>query len=292
MLAIKTAAWRNPGKQRYVLFMPTMSRLSSALVFTALALMPRAPSAGLLSRYDTSPDRAVRLPAELREISGLAWTPDGRLFGHNDEVGILYDIDPVTGAVRQRYPLSASPPRGDFEALTVTPSGLALATSDGTVLDLALPRNGAPSVRGVVRTGLGAACDVEGIASHRDTLFLACKEPTRTHILIHRRDRKTGASLGAPITVALASLTKNGRPVHPSDLVRDSTTGHFLMLAARDQMLMELSGTGRVVQSRKLADGHRQAEGIALSKDGALYIADEGAKAPGTLATYAPKAAR
>ncbi len=260
-------------------------------MFAGMVLLPAILSALLLSRYSTSPDRAVRLPAELREVSGLAWTRDGRLLGHNDEVAILYEIDPSTGAIRQQFPLGTPPMVGDFEALTVTDGGLALAASDGTVFDLALARNGAVSLRSTIRTGLGARCDVEGMAALGDTLFLACKAPAGNQLLIHRRSRRNGAELAAPITIPVASVTPQFKTVNPSELVRDLQSGHFLMLAARQRMIIELDAAGRMVQGRRLADGHRQAEGLALAPNGVLYIADEGARAPGTLSLYRPRPA-
>lgn len=247
-------------------------------------MSPALVSTPLLSRYAASPDRAVRLPRELREVSGLAWTTDGRLLAHNDEVAILYELDPTTGAIRRQWPLGQPAPKGDFEALAVTDGGLALAASDGTVFDLALTPNGAPSIRGTIRTGVGRSCDVEGLAAHADTLFLACKQPSGKHIVIHRRRRVDGAPLGAPIRIPLAALGK-ASSLNPSELTRDTRSGHFLMLAARQRMLFELDATGQPVDRRRLATGHRQSEGLALGPDGTLYIADEG----GTLALYRPR---
>lgn len=269
--------------------MPCTTRRGYGVTLAGALLLPAALGALLLSRYSTSPDRAVRLAGELQEVSGLAWTRDGRLLAHNDERAILYELDPVTGAIRRQFPLGTPPPTGDFEALTVTDAGLALAASDGTVLDLALASDGVPSVRSTIRTGLGSRCDVEGMAALADTLFLACKAPAGRHLLIHRRSRKNGVELAPPIKIPLASVTHPFKTLNPSELVRDAQSGHFLMLAARQRMILELDAAGRVLQSRRLADGHRQAEGLALAPDGVLYIADEGARAPGTLSLYRPR---
>jgi uncharacterized protein YjiK len=77
--------------------------------------------------------------------------------------------------------------------------------------------------------------------------------------------------------------------VNPSELLRDPATGHLLLLAARARLLVELSPAGEVLAVASLRRRwHRQAEGLALGSDGALYIADEAAGARATLTTYRP----
>ena len=59
-----------------------------------------------LTRYDLSVETAavgVRLPAELREVSGLAVDSHGRLFTHQDETSAVYEVDPGTGSVVRRF---------------------------------------------------------------------------------------------------------------------------------------------------------------------------------------------
>ena len=55
---------------------------------------------GLLD-YDFSGANATRwkLPEDLDEISGLALTADGRVLAHNDEQGIVFELDPWRKAV-------------------------------------------------------------------------------------------------------------------------------------------------------------------------------------------------
>ena len=43
------------------------------------------------------------LPPELAEISGLALTPDGRLFAHNDETARITEIDYRRGTVIKHF---------------------------------------------------------------------------------------------------------------------------------------------------------------------------------------------
>ena len=55
------------------------------------------------SRYGLggAPTWRAELPDDLMEISGLAFTADGRLFAHGDEVATVWELDPRSGTVRK-----------------------------------------------------------------------------------------------------------------------------------------------------------------------------------------------
>jgi len=71
------------------------------------------------------------MPNELKEISGLALTADGKVLAHDDEIGRVYVIDPRGGVILKRFNLGESPPHGDFEAITVAGSDIYLLDSNG-----------------------------------------------------------------------------------------------------------------------------------------------------------------
>jgi uncharacterized protein YjiK len=60
------------------------------------------------------------------------------------------------------------------------------------------------------------------------------------------------------------------------------------MVASRQQALIELTEDGDLVSARNmpLTNRHRQAEGIELTSDGRLLIADEGGTHKARLAVY------
>ncbi|HSH75825.1 MAG TPA: hypothetical protein VLA09_09090, partial [Longimicrobiales bacterium] len=86
----------------------------------------------LLDRHDFG-RRSARfdLPGRLDEISGLAVTTDGRLFGHDDERAVVHEIDPGAGAVEKRFSLGDPPLRGDFEGIAVVGERFFMVTSGG-----------------------------------------------------------------------------------------------------------------------------------------------------------------
>src|SRR5262245_54963359 len=79
---------------------------------TTASVSSPAPTGASL--FTETPDVQIQLPQRLREISGLAVTPDGRLFAHGDERAALYEIDPERGRILKSFSLNV---RGDFEGL-------------------------------------------------------------------------------------------------------------------------------------------------------------------------------
>lgn len=67
--------------------------------------------------------RRVRLPKILNEISGLACTPDGKVWALNDNgnAAVLYQLDANTGEILESKPLPI--PNRDWEDLTTDPKG-------------------------------------------------------------------------------------------------------------------------------------------------------------------------
>ena len=129
---------------------------------------------------DWAPDefRQWKLPGSLREISGLALTPDERLLAITDEQAIVYELDYQTGAIIKSFAFGDPIVRGDFEGIAVLENTIWLMTSDGILL----AAQEGPDRRKVryqrFDTGHGDHCELEGLAQDRPaaTLILVCKE--------------------------------------------------------------------------------------------------------------------
>src|SRR5690606_17400976 len=105
------------------------------------ALVPVSASCqhagSLAARYDFErPSGRFELPGRLDEISGLASTPGGRLFGHDDERALVNEIDPATGEVGKRFSAGDPPLTGDFEGIAVVGERFFLVTSVGILHEL------------------------------------------------------------------------------------------------------------------------------------------------------------
>jgi uncharacterized protein YjiK len=277
----------------------TVALATFAAVSVGLAGVARilpAP-ATVLGRYDLGgkPDDRWKLPKALNEISGLA-TDRGRLYAQNDEEAVVFQLDPDSHRVVSRFALGQPAVRGDFEAIVVAEHRVFLTTSDGDVLVAPIGEDGTSVTYKRYATGLGKRCEIEGLAWDPKTrsLLFACKTPRvpalvgRLTVFAWSPERQDAPTVRLSVPRDQIAGLGDG-PIHPSELLRDPTTGHLLLLAARAYALIELSPGGEVLAVAHLKRAwHRQAEGLALAPDGSLLVADEAAGDHPTLTTYRP----
>jgi len=276
-----------------------VSRTMSAATSTK-AHVPASDTA--LGRYDFSrdPDTRTELPLKLTEISGLAVSEDGRIFAHDDERAIISEVNASSGQVVKSFAIGDRSIRGDFEGLAVAHGRFYMVTSDGTIYETAEGNDG-ERVRFERRiTDLGAECEIEGLSydpSSR-TLLLACKECHKealcNSITVFRWSIDSKAlAKAATLRVPFAALQKVGlNTFNPSGIERDPQTGNYLLIAAKQRSIIEITPAGKLVASTKLARRwHRQSEGIAVLPNLTLAIGDEGGKKTGrgSLALYASR---
>jgi uncharacterized protein YjiK len=271
--------------------------LAAAVPLPAAALQTTSAGAAL-ARYDlaATPSDRWELPKALQEISGLAFDSAGRLFAHDDEQAIIYQLDPTTHRVIKRFSFGRPAVVGDFEAIAVVGAQVILTTSDGVLYAGREGRDGEAVPYVTQATGVGRACETEGMAyqpAERALLFV-CKE-ARTRALVGRLavlrwslERRTLDPQPA-ISLGLHGITRGlkGSGFHPSELVRVAGSGNYLVLSAREHAIVEITAEGKLVAVERLRRGdHRQAEGLAIGPGGALLVADEGAGRRGTVTVY------
>lgn len=252
---------------------------------------------GALRDYDTGPGagRTVQVPASLKEISGLATTSDGRYLGHNDERGIVYELDLEQGRVVKAFSLGDEPLLADFEGITVVGDRVILVTSEG-ILFSSPEGSDQSSVRYETETtGIGRTCEVEGLAFEPAdrTLLIPCKRlhdrSREDSVTIFRWSIDRGA-LATPSRIVLPrrGLTQGlgGTDFRPSAIERHPVSGTYFLLSANERAVAEITRAGEIVDVRALAkDQHRQPEGITFTPALELVIADEG-KTNGQLTVY------
>ncbi len=256
---------------------------------------PKAETA--LERFDLRrPTARHALPHGLREISGLAVTPDGRVFTHNDEHAVVSEIEPCTGRVVKSFALGTPPLRADLEGIAVAGDRMFMVTSTGILLQFKEGANGATVPFTSIDTGFGRACELEGLAfepADRSLLF-GCKEPRQAvrhpPVLLWRWsvDRNAPANPDR-VTIVRAPLVEaiGSKSFRTASLERDPRTGHYLMVAGPERVLAEVTTAGEVLATAKLRpDVHRRPEGLTLLGDSVLVIADEGGNGRGTIACY------
>ncbi len=261
-------------------------------------LLSGSPSPSALDGYAIAKggDARWELPNTLREISGLAATPDGRVFAHGDERALIVELDVSRGRTIKAFTMGRHGARGDFEGMAVADGRFWLVTSDGILYESSEGANGGHVEFRTYDSGVGTQCEVEGLAYDPTVraLLLACKVPRvralRGVVAIFTWSIPRRALVSrTPLRVRVDAIARTAgvSTFHPSGLERESTTGHWLLVAARERAVVEITADGRVIAGAALSRrGHPQPEGITVASDRTLLIADEGGNRRATLTTY------
>lgn len=241
------------------------------------------------------------LPKPLREISGLAFDPQNRLFAHDDERGSVYRIDHVAGRIVDHFELEGRV-RDDFEGIAATGQRIYLVTSNGTIYESGLGGDGEETP--YTRHAAKLPCEVEGLVyeDSTDRLIVACKRlfdapsSIALQLYVWSVERK-GYLSEATISVHQKSLADQGLPPGGIEAtgIELTPSGNYLILAGKAHLLLEISPFGILLSVARLPERrHPQAEGIALGQGGEILIADEAGsggteqKPGGRLSVYQP----
>jgi uncharacterized protein YjiK len=233
------------------------------------------------------------MPPQLREISGLALTSRGTVLTHDDNVGRVYELDPKTGIVLKAFSLAGNV-KGDFEAITIAGSDIYLMASNGKLFQFKEGADGAQVTYRIIDTGLGKQCEFESLTYEADSsrLVMACKrflDKSEPHALvIFRIPLPIGSGQPTPLRVPMQEVAgSNGwKNFRASDMNIDPNTGNYVLIAAREKGLIEMTPDGDVLRSEPLPGDHRQAEGVAITKDNLLLLSDEANVKPAALTVY------
>jgi hypothetical protein len=260
-------------------------------------------SRGGLRHYDLDgpPSARIELPKELAEISGLAFTKDGRLLAQGDERAVIYQVDFPSGRLVKRFAIGdgGGPLHGDFEDIQVVGDRVFLVTSAGVLVEAREGRDGetVPLVR---RTrGLGGACEVEGLSwdDASSSMLLLCKHAQgkrwRDQLVILAVNPATGEFESEPrVTVSHADLESatGVKRFAGSAMVRYPRSGTWILVSGPEHAYAEIDTSGKVLAGGRLhPKRHRQPEGLAIAPDLTLLISDEAAGAKATITGYASR---
>jgi uncharacterized protein YjiK len=252
-----------------------------------------------LAKADSNPTKAAPvaewyMPSELKQISGLALTRDGRLLTHDDNVGRIFVIDPKSGVLLNEFTVGTGI-QGDFESIAVARDEVFLLNSNGILYRF---REGSQSA-GVpftfVDLRLGHECEFESMAYEADSAWLVmpCKKTTskktKDDLVIYRwRLQGPDSTRLTMMTVPLAEITSRTgwKGFHPSDMTIDPETGDYVIISSHEKGLVEMTPTGVVERAEPLPGDHGQPEGVAITNDRILIISDEATKKPASITLY------
>lgn len=240
-----------------------------------------------------------KLPGKLREISGLALSPNDRLFAVGDEAAVIYELDYRRGSIVKAFALGDPVVRGDFEGIAFLDDKLYLVNSKGTIYEAAEGGDGDRMLYKTFKTDLGKRCEIEGLAQdvQAGTLLLACKKSHSKGgddgMFISVWSPSTGKVLDErEITIPVREIERKlgAKSINPSGIAIDPDTTNLYAIAAKQRAMVEMKPNGELIDAiiLPLADRHRQAEGIEITTDGLLLLADEGGNKKARLGVYSP----
>lgn len=246
-----------------------------------------------------------KLPSELKEASGLAFTADRRLLCHNDEQGAIYEIDYRSGKIVKRFYLGRFLIyRDDLEGIAVKGDTIFMVNSSGTLLRFSEGRDKEKVQFATFKTPLTVRNDVEGLAydPETDCLLLACKGEAGTdhrnplpkdQKAVYAFSLKTYKLLPQPrflISVPKITSKTGDKEFNPSAIERHPRTGHFFVLAANGNAIVEMDAGGNLLGVSSLPKSvNPQPEGLAIAPEGKIFICNEGGGKAGRLCVYPPK---
>ncbi|MDX9727450.1 MAG: hypothetical protein RBT38_13800 [Bacteroidales bacterium] len=266
--------------------------------------------------YDlTAPDADYELHDDLDEISGISWYSHNKLACIQDEKGIIYLFDEVTGEITGSYPFAR---HGDYEDIAIYHDTAWVLKSNGTIYKVT---NFAGSGREtfIIPTALSTRNDTEGMAYDiiEKVLLIACKNvpsidekekfdgfraiyhfgandnklEEKPEYLIDTEwfNNSTENTYFKRVSLSLArklQLAKNN-VFNPSGLAIHPLKGDLYVISAFPGKLIVMKRDGSVSHIKTLDKRiFRQPEGISFSSEGDLYISNEGINGRGNILKF------
>jgi len=266
--------------------------LSSFVLMSCFALQSDKSS---LEKYNLDNDDAeeIKLADALSEISGLAFSADDRLFAHNDEKAVVFQINPENGEIIKKFLIGKWwAVEDDFEGMAISGNKFYLVTSKGNIFEFDEGNDSKLVDFKLYKTELSSEYNVEGLCydDEINSLLLACKDYPGKGYKDERAVYKfslTNYELSAKpyFTISLKKLKKKYKlkTFHPSGIEKHPVSKTFFLISAKNEhAILEVDKAGDIIAVEKLSEKfHRQPEGITILQDKSLIICNEAvAKSP------------
>ena len=252
-----------------------------------------------LAQADANPGKAMTvaewiMPSILREISGLTLTTRGTVLTHDDNMGRVSEIDPKTGILLKSFALAGNQ-KGDFEAITIAGQDIYLLESSGKLFKFQDAPDGKQVPFTVYDTKLGKQCEFESLAYEASAshLVMVCKRVLDKEVRHELRIYYVPLPLGdrsaiTMMTVPIDEVVGNNKwkNFRPSDIAIDPITQNYVIIASREKAYIVMTPEGDVLRSEALPGDHRQAEGLAITRDSLMIVSDEANGGPPKISVY------
>lgn len=249
----------------------------------------------ILNEYkiNSESNKIIFLPKMLKEVSGLAFGGSDILYMHNDEEGIVYKFDMNKKKVVKEYELGEKHIKKDFEDIAAINDSIYLISSHGILYKFSLEDGHKEIPFQKIITGLNKKNNIEGLCYNPKTnsFLLACKgfpgKGYEGYRAVYEFSLKNNKLKSKPLfLISLEQLKDeyNIKDFAPSGIELHKESGHFFLISAAPEVIIELDSQGILVNAKKFNDKiHKQPEGITFLNDGTLVISDEGKNHKGKL---------
>jgi len=226
---------------------------------------------------------------------------DGRLFCHNDEEGVVFEVDYANGKIVKQFSLGSGFLKGDFEGIAIKKDTLYMVESNGNIFAFREGKNNGRVKFQLYRTPLSRKNDVEGLEydPETDCLLLACKGepslPSRKRKLegykaVYAFSLTTYRLIETPrflIPLFKATKSTHRNQFNPSGIARHPKLGTYFIISADGESIIELSKNGRILAQEEIpkkANSHP--EGITFAPDLSMILCNDANGGTETLTVY------
>lgn len=228
------------------------------------------------------------LPSVLDEISGIVFLEPGRFACVQDESGTIFVYNTNTAEIENEISFAGD---GDYEGLAIAGESAYVVRSDGKIYEVKNWKSENPKTT-IYNTSLTEDHNVEGLCFDKknNRLLLALKgqgPDSENYKGVYAFNLSSKKFVDEPVfQIDLKHPVFDGikeedieKIMRPSEIAIHPKTGNFYITDAKNPKILMLDATGEIVSSYALnEEDFAQAEGIAFSPSGDLFISNEGKK--------------
>ena len=231
------------------------------------------------------------LPDILREVSGIAMMDNNRIACIQDEAGIIFIYNLKTSKIEQKIEFGDS---GDYEGIALVGTTAYVLRSDGSIYEVIdFANQTTPAIKYTIP--LKGKYNFEGLCYDKknNRLLLNIKDMDKDEFKpIFAFDLSTKQLKPEPVfninfndnVFNILEVKKSDKILRPTEIGIHPLTGNIYVLEAKNPKLLILDPSGKPLKLHVFKEEQfRQAEGMTFSKDGKLYISNEGNHEPGNI---------
>lgn len=246
----------------------------------------------------SSPDRIIKLPLALKEISGITFTDSKTLACVQDENGLIFLVDIEKGEMKSYFSFSSN---GDYEGIAYTGTNIYVLKSNGNIYQVSFSGSSGKTSK-ILKADIDEA-DFEGLCfDKKNNRLLAVPKNNpledsegKSRHPAYSLDLKTEAVILAPVLYfdrkAIKEFAKRGdiddADFKPSAIGIHPLTGELFVLSSDSRMLFIFSPGGTIRHIEKLdRDIFYMPEGLAFLPGGDMFVSNEGGENTPTILRF------